>query len=142
MSIRRSKLVVGGAAIAIAAGYLGFTGVRGGWVYYVDVDTFLTEHASVAEKRVRIHGTVDPEGMEVDRVGLCASFELVGAEGRLPVRYEGAIPDMFEGGREVIVEGSAGASGVFEADVLLTKCASKYEGRTPGGGVAETGRGP
>lgn len=146
MSIARSKLFIGGAAIALAGAYLGFTSARGGWVYYVDVDTYLAEHAGESGERVRIHGTVDAEGVEIDRLGLRASFGLMGSTGRMEVAYRGTIPDMFEGGREVIVEGRAGAGGAFEADVLLTKCASKYQGaaaRGPGDpGATEVERGP
>jgi len=132
MEIHRSKLVLGGAAIVLAAGYLGFTGARRGWVYYVDVDTFLAEHAGHAGQRARIHGSVEPDEVMIDRMGLNARFVLVGTTGRLDVAYSGAIPDMFEGGREVIVEGVLDQAGVFQADVLLTKCGSKYESSDAG----------
>ena len=35
--------------------------------------------------------------------------------------------ELFQAGAEVIVEGQQDAAGVFQADTLLTKCASKYE---------------
>lgn len=126
MQIRPGKLVAGVCAIAACVGYLGYAGARGGWLYYVDVDTCLRERAG---ERVRVHGVVREGSVEMDRVGLWARFELSGNSAVMPVRYEGAIPDMFDGGREVIVEGSCGSDGVFEADVLLTKCASKYQSR-------------
>ena len=37
------------------------------------------------------------------------------------------VPDTFQADREVVVEGTLDESGVFRADTLLTKCASKYE---------------
>jgi len=37
------------------------------------------------------------------------------------------VPDMFKSGAEIVVEGKQDAAGVFQADVLMTKCASKYE---------------
>lgn len=126
MGIRPGKLLVGVGAIALSVAYLGYAGARGGWVYYVDVETCLSERAG---QRVRVHGVVREGSVELDRVGLWARFEVSGQSAVMPVRYEGAIPDMFEGGREAIVEGSLGADGVFRADVLLTKCASKYQSR-------------
>lgn len=45
---------------------------------------------------------------------------------RLPVRYNGILPDMFADGRDVIVEGKV-ENGVFHARTLLTTCPSKYE---------------
>lgn len=44
------------------------------------------------------------------------------------VDYRGAVPDTFEPGVEVILEGSlTPGSNVFAATVLTTKCPSKYE---------------
>ena len=40
--------------------------------------------------------------------------------------YTGLTPDMFRDGAEVIIEGQL-HEGVFVADNLMTKCASKYE---------------
>jgi cytochrome c-type biogenesis protein CcmE len=45
----------------------------------------------------------------------------------IPVRYQGAVPDPFREGREVIVTGNM-KNGVFAADrdSLVTKCPSKF----------------
>ncbi|NIQ00058.1 MAG: hypothetical protein GWM98_06255, partial [Nitrospinaceae bacterium] len=51
----------------------------------------------------------------------------------LPVVYKGVTPDMFEGGREVVVEGTLGTDGVFHANTLLTSCPSKYEAEKEAG---------
>ncbi|MDQ4072033.1 MAG: cytochrome c maturation protein CcmE [Actinomycetota bacterium] len=51
----------------------------------------------------------------------------------IPVVYEGAVPDPFREGREVIVEGRvAGGKLVAERDSLVTKCPSKFTEK-PGG---------
>jgi len=78
--------------------------------------------------RARVHGVVCPDGVEIDRAELRASFVLVGTTGRLSVDYRGPVPDLFQSGREVVIEGAMNERGVFEADVLMTKCSSKYEG--------------
>jgi cytochrome c-type biogenesis protein CcmE len=45
----------------------------------------------------------------------------------VPVRYEGALPDPFRAGREVIVDvRKAGDVYVGEKDSLVTKCPSKF----------------
>ncbi len=41
MTHMRIKLVIAAVALLSAVGYLAFAGARKGWVYYVDVDTFL-----------------------------------------------------------------------------------------------------
>jgi cytochrome c-type biogenesis protein CcmE len=38
---------------------------------------------------------------------------------------------MFGPGKNVVVEGRRDPAGVFQADVLMTKCASKYEPGSP-----------
>jgi cytochrome c-type biogenesis protein CcmE len=46
---------------------------------------------------------------------------------RIPVRYKGVKPDMFQTGVDVIVEGRIGHDGVLAASVLMTSCPSKYQ---------------
>ena len=50
-----------------------------------------------------------------------------GGTASVPVRYQGAVPDPFREGREVIVTGRLD-NGVFvaERDSLVTKCPSKF----------------
>jgi cytochrome c-type biogenesis protein CcmE len=45
----------------------------------------------------------------------------------VPVAYRGSVPDLFDKGRDVVVDGRL-RSGVFVAvpDTLVTKCPSKY----------------
>ena len=44
---------------------------------------------------------------------------------RVPVVYQGIMPDTLQAGRDVILEG-AFTGGTFEAKTLLTQCPSKY----------------
>ena len=44
-----------------------------------------------------------------------------------PVHYNGPLPDTFEEGRDVVVEGKLNAAGTIEASNVLTKCGSRYE---------------
>lgn len=112
--------------MVVALGYLGFAGVKQGWVYYVMVDQF-AEDVKVQKQRVKLCGTVALEGLKSSPANLHAEFVLKGKSASVPVSYHGVIPDMFQGGRDVVVEGKLDASGVFQADLLMTKCASKYE---------------
>ena len=133
----RMKLLVGGLVLAGAVAYLAVAGVRSGWVYYVAVDEFVGE-AAVVGQRVRLTGTVAEEGLEVKPGAMAAKFELAGQRRRVAVRYRGAVPDLFKAGAPVVVEGKLDDAGVFQADKLLTKCASKYEARAAGQAAATT----
>jgi cytochrome c-type biogenesis protein CcmE len=126
-----AKLVLAGVLLAMAVGYLAFAGVKSGWVYMVEVDQYLTD-PQFHTQRVRLHGSVGTEGFECSPARLTARFELQGESGGVvPVVYSGNIPEMFGTGKSVVVEGRADAAGIFQADVLMTKCASKYEPSSP-----------
>jgi cytochrome c-type biogenesis protein CcmE len=49
------------------------------------------------------------------------------ANSTVTVRYTGVVPDTFKDDAEVIVTGTLGSDGVFQASDLLAKCPSKYE---------------
>ena len=49
-----------------------------------------------------------------------------GSEVKVPVIYHGVKPDMFEAGRDVIIDGDF-EQGTIQAAKVLTQCPSKYE---------------
>ena len=65
----------------------------------------------------------------VERAGSDLSFRVADREGgeSIPVTYNGAVPDPFRGGREIILTGEV-QDGTFvgERDTLVTKCPSKF----------------
>ena len=130
------KLLVAGLILTSAIGYLAIAGVKSGWVYFVDVDKFLID-GQYRTQRVRIHGRVQKADFQVSPARLVASFRLGGESGSVPVHYRGNIPEMFGVEKNVVVEGKCDSAGVLQADVLMTKCASKYE---PGSPHAEAGQ--
>lgn len=131
MASSRIKFLIGGLAIASALTFLVVAGVRDGWVYSYDVDE-VVEVASYQGKRLRLHGDVGTENFVVNRAGLSAQFELYGETKRLNIDYSGVIPDLFKPENSVVVEGYIDDDGIFRADTLLTKCASKYEAKDDG----------
>ncbi len=126
MTHTRIKLLVVGATLAIAGILLAVAGAREGWVYFLQVDQFLAGDR-YHDQRVRVHGTVGADNLEVNTGLLQATFDLLGETGRLRIEYGGVVPDLFQADRDVVVEGRLDEAGVFQADTLLTKCASKYE---------------
>ena len=129
----RLKLIFAGVILSGAFGYLAFAGMQKGWVYFVSVEQFAND-AQFHNQRVRVHGKVAADGFDASKSLLTARFHLTGKGGEsVPVVYRGVVPDLFEAGRDVVVEGRRDAAGVFQADVLMTKCASKYEPDSPHG---------
>lgn len=126
MTLARPKLIVAGVLLVGAVSYLAFAGARKGWVYTLSVDAYQTQ-PEYHQQRTRLCGKVAAEGLVCKPALLSATFTLCGKEKTIPVAYHGVIPDLFKAGGEVVVEGQENAAGVFESDVMLTKCASKYE---------------
>jgi cytochrome c-type biogenesis protein CcmE len=128
----RTKVLLAGLVLAGAVGYLAYAGLKSGGTYYLQVDTYLQD-PQYHGKRVRLHGKVGLDDFQVDGSALTARFQLAGETAGLPVVYHGSIPDLFKVGCEVVVEGRLNQDGVFQADQLLTKCASKYAPRRTDG---------
>ena len=126
MNPLRRKLCVAAGVLALAIGYLAYAGVKLGRSYYLQVDAFLAD-SQFHSQRVRLHGAVGRDDLVVQEGGLTTTFQLLGEQSTLPVVYRGAVPDLFKPDCEVVVEGLLGSDGVFQAEQLLTKCASKYE---------------
>jgi len=66
--------------------------------------------------------------------GLFALFKIADGPSQLPVEYKGSLPEMFGGGRTVVVSGMVDerASGpVLVASSIQGGCASKYEPGAP-----------
>jgi cytochrome c-type biogenesis protein CcmE len=53
----------------------------------------------------------------------------------LPVHYQGAVPDAFQEGLQVVVDGRMDAQGTFQGRELIVKCPSKYESQSKGPGA-------
>lgn len=92
---------------------------------------FLSVQQLFAEEqaeRIRLGGLVADESIKLDENNyMSCNFDLQEGEAILRVHFVGVRPDLFKNGAEVIVEGIY-MNGVFEADILQTKCASRYEG--------------
>jgi cytochrome c-type biogenesis protein CcmE len=95
-------------------------------VYYLTL-----EELSVSPPRpgegVRLAGWVKEGSITGSALEGGVSFTMTDGDRDLPVRYDGQVPDTFEDGAEVIVEGIFKGLPVFEASSMLAKCPSKYE---------------
>lgn len=95
--------------------------------YYLTADEYAAQSQSLADSRLRISGKVAPGSISWDPAALTLSFTVSGNSSSLPVVYSGAAPEGFQDGASVLVDGRAGADGVFQAGEILMKCPSKYE---------------
>ena len=124
------KFVVFALAFFGAVGYLFLSGMNDSMVYYLTL-----EELSVSPPRpgegVRLAGWVKDGSIIGSALDGEISFSITDGDRELPVRYAGLVPDTFENGAEVIVEGIFRGEPVFNASTMLAKCPSKYEAAAP-----------
>ncbi len=100
-------------------------------------------------QRIRVGGFV--EAGSIQRVGNEVQFRLTqdnsGASTQLKVAYTGTdpLPDTFKDHAEALADGKLGTDGVFRAQKIQAKCASKYEAKpgqlAPGQAPINPGKG-
>lgn len=114
------------AVVIVSLGYLAFTGVQQSKSYYVTIKELREMNDSRYAKRLRVAGNVVPGSIK--RQGSHVEFALKENELSLPVVYTGteAPPDTFKDDSQAMAEGRFGRDGVFHANQLQAKCASKY----------------
>jgi len=80
-------------------------------------------------KRLRLAG--DVEGGSILRKGSQVEFILIQDNKRMKVNYAGTepLPDTFRDGAQALADGKLGPDGVFHANKIQAKCASKYEAK-------------
>jgi cytochrome c-type biogenesis protein CcmE len=122
---RQLKFLIGGAIIAVVVGYLIFTAARGSTAFYLTVQELYDQGPSA--RPVRVAGFVVGESIVWEPRQQRLAFDMNDESGSLSVVYSGARPDMFRDEAEVVVEGTLGPEGVFEARTMMLKCPSKYE---------------
>jgi cytochrome c-type biogenesis protein CcmE len=130
---KQRHFLAGGAVLLAIVGYLMVTGMRDAMVYYYTPDELVARTAadpSLREIGVKVGGRVVPGTVHFEPRTLDLRFDVVDIESgraRFPVAYQGPLPDTFEEGRDVVIEGKLSADGTFEAATLLTKCGSRYD---------------
>jgi cytochrome c-type biogenesis protein CcmE len=130
---KQHKFTAAALVLVGIVGYLFITGMRDSMVYYYTPDELVAKVASdpsVHDVGVKVGGRVVPGTVSFDQRTLDLRFDVVditSGQGRFPVHYQGPLPDTFEEGRDVVVEGRYTQAGAFEATTVLTKCGSRYE---------------
>ena len=120
-------IVAGAAAIFFLAG----TATDGKSVYYYSPTEYLAK-PELAKERLRLKGKIEPGTVRLSADRLDLNFSVTDGQKSLPVHYRGAVPDSFQEGLEVVVDGRMAGTGVFEGKELIVKCPSKYESGAKG----------
>jgi len=128
MNKKQKKFLISGLVIAAAIVLIITAGFKGNQVFYVTVEELHAKAPDLYGERIRMAGNVKPGSIEKGDSQLFTRFKIAQDSQYVTVEYKGITPDMFKDEAEVIVEGTYTESGVFRADNLMAKCASRYEG--------------
>jgi cytochrome c-type biogenesis protein CcmE len=147
MKSSRNNLRIGIAAAVIVGtiGWLAYSGYGSSKSYYVTIAELGGMGSKAYSDQLRVEGFVKPGSIQHD--GPHVTFVLnefeshnpKAASGRLlTVTYKGSEPppDTFKDDAQALAEGTYGRDGVFHANVLQAKCASKYAPAQPGASPA------
>lgn len=127
MDRQRLKFLLLGVGVVAAMGILLAVALTGdsGFSYYRSVSEFRADPGTDAQ--MRVNGKVEVGSIRRADDGSEVDFVMHEGGQTLTVHYAGIIPDTFVDDADVVVQGELDADGVFQADLLLAKCPSKYE---------------
>ncbi len=127
----RARTVRTVALVALVIGALAFVLVRGlgdATLFFYNVDEAVAKRPDLAERRFRLQGNV-VDGT-VSRTAAGVDFELTYNGVIAQVRHEGDLPQLFEPGIPVVLEG-AWKRDRFESDRMLVKHSEVYVAEYP-----------
>lgn len=109
--------------------WLATAGIKENQTYYKTVAELGQMGDQAYQKRLRVAGDVE-KGSIVRKANL-VEFTLMQESLRLKVAYTGIdpLPDTFRDGAQALADGKMGQDGVFHANKIQAKCASKYEAK-------------
>jgi cytochrome c-type biogenesis protein CcmE len=122
----KKKYIIGGLILVIALAYFGFMAFQGSVTYYYTVSELIAQEDTLSGENVRVNGQVAADPVIVEPGSITLTFSIIEGNKTLPVVYQGAVPDTFKPGSDVVVEGHLNSAGIFQASKILTKCPSKY----------------
>jgi cytochrome c-type biogenesis protein CcmE len=120
---KRTRFVVGGAAILAVIAWLILSNIGAATTPYVPVGEVVA--AGPSDRLVRAVG--DAQAIAWDAEALLLRFEIADDSGSLSVTFKGVRPDLLVEGTRTVVEGKYLADGTFQASQVLTQCPSKYQ---------------
>ena len=126
------KVIIATLIIMGVGLWLAISGARDAKSYYVTIAEMQKLGDKAYTRNLRVAGNVKPGS--IHRKGTHAEFVLLELGKELPVQYDGTEPppDTFKDDAQALAMGHLGRDGVFQANQLQAKCASKYAPAQPG----------
>ena len=120
---KRAIIVVGVlAAVGVAVGLV-LNAFNSNLVFFYTPTQIASKEAPQG-RTFRVGGLV--EAGSVVRDGVTVRFTVTDTVQKVPVRFEGVLPDLFKEGKGVVAQGQLGSDGVFAAREVLAKHDENY----------------
>jgi cytochrome c-type biogenesis protein CcmE len=118
--------------------WLAVGGVKNTKAYYKTIPELAQMGAAAHSERLRVGGDVEPGSIQKSATGV--TFVLHQGAQTLKVLYSGSdpLPDTFRDNSQALADGRLGPDGVFEANKIQAKCASKYEAKPQQRGLSHS----
>lgn len=120
---KRLTLILGGLAILGIAAALVLNAFQKNLVFFFTPSQIVAKEAPL-DRTFRLGGLVAKGS--VSRDGVMVNFVVTDTFRKVPVRYQGILPDLFKEGKGVVAQGKLGADGVFVAQEVLAKHDENY----------------
>ena len=111
-----------GAVVAACVGYLVVSATGSSAEYYQTIPEMRSHPSS---GNVRVLGVVQDDVVRTEG-GIRVRFTAAEGGQTMPVDYRGTVPDIFQPGIQVVVDGRMGSDGVFHARTLEAKCPARF----------------
>jgi cytochrome c-type biogenesis protein CcmE len=122
---KRIGLVVAGlVVVGVATGFV-LNALDNNLSYFFS-PTEVLAGAAPKDRVFRIGGLVEKGSLQRSDKDLSVHFTVTDGPQKLVVRYSGILPDLFQEGQGVIVQGRMNSDGVFVADEVLAKHDENY----------------
>lgn len=121
---RRLTMVGLGLLMVAAAATLALNAFEDTLVFFYSPSDLMKAETSPG-KQIRVGGLVKEDSLKKSKDGLTVSFIITDLDNILPVKFKGALPDLFREGQGVVAEGHL-INGTFQANHVLAKHDENY----------------
>lgn len=122
---RRFAWIAGGVAVLGLAVALVLNAFQSNLVFFFSPSQVVAKEAPQG-RPFRIGGLVEVGSLQRVPNSMDVKFIVTDTAQRLPVAYNGMLPDLFKEGKGVVAQGSVGPDGVFHATEVLAKHDENY----------------
>lgn len=110
--------------VSLAAGFLGYALRENINLFYPPAE--IVAGKAPLDRQIRAGGMVEQGSVVRSENSLKVRFAVTDYSASVQVEYEGILPDLFAEGEGVVVSGTLGSDGVFQATQVLAKHDENY----------------